>query len=143
MMVVEFFSSRLTRIVSTFMLKEQCRFIYNRKIHFEMGTTKEGLHEIRVRKLPTMLIKLDLDKVYDKVSWLYLKLLLVQIGVRNQVVNWIVGCLSLVSFAIFINNSMSRFFYPTRGLRHGYPMSPFLFLPFNEGSRRMVSCNNN
>jgi hypothetical protein len=58
---------------------------------------------------------------------------------RNQVVNWIMGCLFLVSFIVFINGSTTRFFYPTRGLRQGILMPPFIFLLVVEGLNRMIT----
>lgn len=64
-----------------------------------------------------MVMKLDLAKAYDKVSWLYLKLMLIHIEMRIQIVNWILGCLSIASFAILLNGSASRIFFPTAGLR--------------------------
>ena len=48
-------------------------------------------------------------------------------------VNWIMGCLSSVSFAIIINGSASGLFRPSRGLRQFYPLSPVLFLFIAEG----------
>ena len=40
---------------------------------------------------------------------------------------WIRGCLSLVSFSIFINGRSRGKFKGSRGLRQGNPLSPFLF----------------
>jgi hypothetical protein len=70
------------------------------EIHDVVGTTQESLHSIKVKKVSTLVIILDLAKAYEKVSWLYLRLLLIviHIGMRVQVVDWIMGCLSSTLF---------------------------------------------
>jgi hypothetical protein len=53
-------------------------------------------------------MKIDLAKAYDKVNWLYIKLVLLQMGMNLQTVNYILGCVSLDSFALSINGSPSK-----------------------------------
>jgi hypothetical protein len=80
----------------------------------------------------------DLSKSYDKVRWFYLRLMLIHVGFNLNFVNWVMNCVSLVSFAVLINGSTSEFFRIGRGLRHGCPISPLLFLVF-EGLSRALS----
>ena len=48
------------------------------------------------------------------------------------------GCLQSTSFAVIINGYASHFFRPTRGLRQGCPLSPFLFLLVAEALSRII-----
>lgn len=42
--------------------------------------------------------------------------------------SWIKGCLSLAIVSVLINGSPTTEFRMKRGIRQGYPLSPFLFL---------------
>jgi hypothetical protein len=53
-------------------------------------------------------------------------------------INWVMICLSLVSFIVLINGFASSFFHAERGLRQGCPLSPLLFLLVVEGLSRAL-----
>jgi hypothetical protein len=80
-----------------------------------------------------MVIKVDLSKAYDRVSWLYLWLMLIHLGFNLGIVNWVMNCVTSISFAILINGYSLEFFRPGKGLRQGCPLSPLLFLLVVEG----------
>ena len=65
-------------------------------------------------------MKLDLEKVYDKVDWIFLRLALLQIGLRLEIVNWIIVCVSLGNFVVLINGYPSWFFKGSQGLRKDF-----------------------
>lgn len=50
--------------------------------------------------------------------------------------------LSMASFSIMLNGSPSRTFMPSRGLRQGDPLSPFLFVLMMEGLGRVIKMEN-
>lgn len=55
-------------------------------------------------------------------------MLLTHIGFKLDFINWVMGCMTSVSFAVLINEAASSFFKGQRGLRQGCPLSPLLFL---------------
>ena len=83
-------------------------------------------------------LKIDLSKAYDKVSWLYIRMLLTHLGFGIGFIRWILRCIIKDSFSVLINGANSPFFHVERGLRHGFPLSPLLFLIVVEGIRRSL-----
>jgi len=79
-------------------------------IHEAIGVAQEYLHSIKNRNMKGDVIKIDLSKEYDRVSWLYLRILLTHLGFELPFINWIMSCISTISFAVLINGVASPFF---------------------------------
>ena len=67
-------------------------------------------------------------KFYDRVNWTPLRLILLHVGLTLDTVNWILGCVRSTNFVVLINSTPSDSFNVIHGLRHGFPLSPLLFL---------------
>ena len=61
-------------------------------------------------------LQLYLNKTYDRVSWGFLKLILIQIRLPFRVLKSIMHCVSSVSFAVLVNDFPTYFFVTERGL---------------------------
>jgi hypothetical protein len=78
-------------------------------------------------------MKIDLSKAYDRVIWLYIKLLLTHFGFEVPFINGVMSCITTSSFTVLIDGLTSTFFHAKKGLRKCFPLSPFLFLLVVEG----------
>jgi hypothetical protein len=81
---------------------------------------------------------LDLTKAYDRVDWGYLKGILLKFGFHQKWVNQVMACVTSVSFSVRVNGVLTDSFKPTRGLREGDPLSPYLFLFVAEGLTKIL-----
>jgi len=130
---------RLKKTLSENISAEQFGFLEGRQIHEAIGVAQEGLHSIKTKNLKGAILKIDLSKAYDKVSWLYLRMLLTHLGFGIAFIRWVMSCISTVSFSVLINGAASPFFHAERGLRQGCPLSPLLFLLVAEGLSRAIT----
>jgi len=109
-----------------------------RQIHEAIGVAQETIHSVKQMKRKGAVIKIDLSKAYDRINWIYLRMLLTHLGFKHDFISWIMGCITSVSFANLINGVASPFFKGHRGLRQGWPLSPLLFLLVAEGLSQLM-----
>lgn len=78
-------------------------------------------------------MKIDLHKAYDYVDWSYIHLILHKIGQHAQNVEWIMACITTVSYDVLIKSTPTSFFWVGKGLRQGYSVSTLTFILVMDG----------
>ena len=61
-----------------------------------------------------------------------------RMGFHSKWVGWMYECISFVFFSIMVNGEPRGHIVPTRGLRQGNPLSPYLFLLCSKGLNGLI-----
>ncbi|WVZ80083.1 hypothetical protein U9M48_027589, partial [Paspalum notatum var. saurae] len=117
-----------TNLVAEKVIKpSQTTFMSSRNIMEGVVILHETLHELHKNKLNGVVLKLDFEKVYDKVNWSFPHQALRMKVFSSRWCQWIDSIASKGSVNIKMNADYGRYFQTKKGLMQGDPLSPFLF----------------
>ena len=129
-MVTKIIVARLKPLLDKLVSLVQTTFVLGRKGVDNVIIVQEIIHTIGRKKgnVGNMAIKVDLEKAYDKLKWSFIRETLLKANIHRDLVCLIMSCVSTTSTSVLFNEGKLEAFYPSRGIRQGDLLSPYIFI---------------
>eukprot|EP00253_Pinus_taeda_P008044 PITA_08044 len=107
-------ANRLKPLLPLLISLEQSGYVEGRQIMDGITLTHEIIHSLKISNEAGIILKIDLSKAFDKLSWTYIQKMLNSFGFSPMWVCWVQSLISSTFFSILINGIPSQPFSPSR-----------------------------
>ncbi len=134
---------RVKKIITQIIHPDQTGFISGRYYGDNIRRLLNIISHQKNKKLESVIISLDAQKAFDRVSWRYLLQTLKRFKFGPNFIDWIQTLYSSPQAAVRVNGYRSERFTLQQGCRQGCSLSPLLFAISIEPLAQLIRDDNN
>lgn len=139
--VSKMLANRMKVVLASVISEAQSAFVPGRAITDNIIVSSEIMHFLKRKrqgKHGTAALKIDMSKAYDRIEWGFLQDMMLKLGFDARWVKLIMLCVTTVRYSVLRENREVGPIIPSRGLRQGDPLSPYLFILYAEGFSSLI-----
>ena len=82
----------------------------------------------KLQKIPGILVSLDFRKAFDSIEWPFVMKTLDYFNFGSDIKRWVSTFYTKIESTVLNNGFATNWFKPSKGVRKGCPLSPYLFI---------------
>ena len=138
-LVSKLLAIRLAPQLPNLVANNQTAFVRGRALHDSYKFVQAASVLFRKKNIPTAMLKIDISKAFDTISWKFLLEVLQALGFGQRWRDWVAILLASASSCLLLNSPPGPKIAHRRGVRQGDSLSPMLFILAMDALNRLVA----